>query len=102
MLPANGDTLPFDVAQCAAIIDEIDREFVSLLLARFRYSRRIGELKAQAKAPAFDPSRVASQKAAFVKACEDGGLDEPMARGIIDAIVDRVVAERLAAAAAEP
>lgn len=99
MLPAPSDTLPSDVAPCAAAIDGIDREFVSLLLARFCYSRRIGELKAQAKAPAFDPSRVASQKAAFVKACEDGGLDGHMARSIIDAIVDRVVAERLAAAA---
>jgi chorismate mutase len=94
--PISIDELPDDVSQCASRIDEIDRRIVELLLNRFQYSRHIGTLKAQLGAEPFDPVRVRDQKASFIGSCVRGGLDEKMARLVIDAILDEVVAERLA------
>jgi chorismate mutase len=94
--PMSTGALPNDVSQCASRIDEIDRRIVELLLNRFQYSRHIGTLKALLGAEPFDPLRVRDQKASFVDSCVRGGLDEKMAASVIDAILNEVVAERLA------
>ena len=87
--------LPDDVGQCAASIDKLDRQIVDLLILRFRLSRQIGALKAQLGAEPFDPRRIRQQTAVFVEMCEQGGLDEAMATSLIQAVLHRVVSERL-------
>ena len=82
------------IAHLAHDVDAIDDEIVRLLAERFRRSREIGVIKRDAGQPMFDPTRVASQKERFVRACKGVGLDEPMSLGLITLILDQVITER--------
>ena len=83
------------ITRLAGEIDSLDEEIVVLLSKRFRRSREIGLLKRQSGAPAFNQTRVSSQKEGFVASCRKAGLDEPMARALITLIIDQVIAERV-------
>lgn len=76
-------------------IDEIDDQIIGLLERRFRLSRAIGESKRESGEAPYDPERTYALTTRFMRKSIDRGLSAQMARILIGAIIDQVIAERL-------
>lgn len=87
---------PLDMPALMAEIDCLDKELVALLSRRFQCSREIGAIKRQKAQAPYDPARIRDQQLNFVRQCVEADLDERMAHQLIDIILQRVIAERLA------
>lgn len=76
-------------------IDEVDDQIIALLERRFALSRAIGESKSKSGEAPYDAERTYTLTTQFMRKSIDRGLSAQMARVLIGAIIDQVIAERL-------
>ena len=72
-------------------IDNIDAALVHVLAERFKYTQRVGHLKASAGMPAADPAREREQIARLRSLAEDSHLDPAFAESFLAFIVAEVI-----------
>ncbi len=97
--PAAPPAVPAEILTLRASIDNVDAALVHLLAERFKFTRRVGELKAQGGLPPADPERDRQQIARLTGIAEDAGLDPEFAEKFREFIVGEVIRhhERIAA-----
>ncbi|KAF0814646.1 P-protein [Andreprevotia sp. IGB-42] len=81
-------------------IDEIDRQLLALLAARFRVTDEVGQYKAAHALPAIDPVREQDQMHRVAEAATLQGLDPQFAQRVFRVVIDKVVENHRALAAA--
>jgi chorismate mutase len=84
-----------------ASIDNLDAALVYLLAERFKQTRRVGELKAQAALPPADPAREARQIARLRELAADADLDPVFAEKLLTFIISEVIRHHEAIAAGQ-
>lgn len=72
-------------------IDNMDSMLIHLLAERFKITRRVGELKAEAGLPPADPDREAEQIRRLRALAEESNLDPEFAEKVLGFIVAEVV-----------
>jgi chorismate mutase len=72
-------------------IDNIDAALVHLLAERFKCTQAVGELKAEAGLPPYDPAREAAQVARLKALAVESGLDPVFAAKFLAFIVAEVI-----------
>ena len=72
-------------------IDNIDAALVHLLAERFKFTQRVGHVKAAAGMPAADPSREQQQIARLRALAEEAHLDPAFAEAFLAFIVAEVI-----------
>lgn len=72
-------------------IDNIDAAVIHMLAERFKYTQRVGYLKAAAGMPAADPSREQTQVARLRALAEESHLDPAFAEKFLNFIVAEVI-----------
>ena len=80
-------------------IDNLDAALVYLLAERFKQTRQVGELKAQASLPPADPDREARQIARLKALAADAELDPIFAEKLLAFIITEVIRHHEAIAA---
>ncbi|NBD24391.1 chorismate mutase [Paenibacillus glycinis] len=80
-----------DLAELRANIDEIDRQMITLLAERFKYTEEVGIYKDQHGLSAQDPSREAQQFQKLALYAEQSGLNPRYAEQIYRHIMDLVI-----------
>jgi chorismate mutase len=93
-LDANGQLL-----RMRASIDNLDAALVYLLAERFKQTRQVGALKAQASLPPADPEREARQIARLRALAADAELDRVFAEKLLTFIISEVIRHHEAIAA---
>jgi monofunctional chorismate mutase, alpha proteobacterial type len=107
------DTTFFQVARLSAMardpeielrelrgsIDNIDAALIHLLAERFKNTKRVGRLKAQAMMPPSDPEREAWQIARLRRLAEEADLDPGFAEKFLEFILEEVIQHHEALAA---
>ena len=83
--------VPAELAGLRASIDNIDAALVHLLAERFKYTQRVGVLKAQAGLPPADPEREAEQVARLRALADQSGLDPEFAEKFLAFLVAEVI-----------
>ncbi|MBY0177679.1 MULTISPECIES: chorismate mutase [Curtobacterium] len=94
MNEARGTTDDDAVAELQGIrqsIDNIDAAVIHMLAERFKYTQRVGYLKAAAGMPAADPSREQTQVARLRALAEESHLDPAFAEKFLNFIVAEVI-----------
>ena len=95
--PATGDDPTADPAirqeilSLRASIDNIDAALMHLLSERFKFTHRVGELKAQAGVLPADPARDREQIQRLTSIADQAGLDPQFAEKFRDFIVSEVI-----------
>jgi chorismate mutase len=89
-LPDLGPTLP-ELAALRGSIDNIDAALVHLLAERFKFTQKVGELKADTGLPPADPAREAQQIGRLRALALDSGLDPVFAEKFVTFIVAEVI-----------
>ncbi|MDQ1513582.1 MAG: chorismate mutase [Microbacteriaceae bacterium] len=74
-----------------ASIDNIDAALVHLLAERFKFTQKVGHLKAAVGLPAADPSRERQQIARLRTLAEESHLDPAFAESFLSFIVAEVI-----------
>ncbi|MGH7910527.1 MAG: chorismate mutase [Candidatus Dormibacteraceae bacterium] len=77
-------------------LDELDERLVGVLEERFRVTREVGRLKAEAGLAAVDIRREERILTRLEMVAEQAGLDPDLLRGLYRQIFDAVVAEHRA------
>jgi chorismate mutase len=72
-------------------IDNIDAALVHLLAERFKFTQKVGTLKAQVGLPAADPEREKQQIQRLRALAEDAHLDPGFAEAFLNFIVAEVI-----------
>ncbi|MFE0727181.1 chorismate mutase [Streptomyces antibioticus] len=80
-----------EVDQLRESIDDIDAAVVHMIAERFKYTRRVGRLKAVHRLPASDPSREARQIARLREIAESVRLDPAFAKKLLRFIIAEVI-----------
>ncbi|MFF3064468.1 chorismate mutase [Oerskovia sp. NPDC057915] len=83
--------VPAEILRLRESIDNIDAALVHLLAERFKFTRRVGELKAQGGLPPADPARDQQQIARLTGIAESSGLDPAFAEKFREFIVSEVI-----------
>jgi chorismate mutase len=95
MEPTNGTPYPDEVmAELTAIrlsIDNIDAALVHMLAERFKFTQKVGRLKASSGMPASDPAREKVQIARLRSLAEESHLDPAIAEKFLNFIVAEVI-----------
>ncbi|HPZ49991.1 MAG TPA: chorismate mutase [Propionibacteriaceae bacterium] len=84
-------TVPRELADARASIDNLDAALLHLLAERFKITRRVGELKAAKGLPPADPDREDAQIARLRSLASESGLDPEFAEKFLTFIVREVV-----------
>lgn len=84
-------SVPPEILRLRESIDNIDAALMHLLAERFKFTRRVGELKAQGGLPPADPTRDAQQIARLTSIAELSGLDPAFAEQFREFIVNEVI-----------
>ncbi len=87
----SGELVPAELAEARDRIDDIDREMVELLAARFKLTHHVGLLKAEQALEALDESREAEKLSVLRKLCADKGLDAELITELFKRIMREVV-----------
>ena len=87
----SGELVPAELAEARDRIDDIDREMVELLAARFELTHQVGILKAKQALEALDESRQAEKLSVLRKLCADKGLDADLITELFKRIMGEVV-----------
>lgn len=72
-------------------IDNIDATLVYLLAERFKYTQRVGRLKAEHELPPSDPNREAAQIQRLKRLAADAELDPDFAEQFLNFIISEVI-----------
>ena len=72
-------------------IDNIDAALVHLLAERFKFTQRVGKLKATSGMPSADPAREAEQIARLRTLAQSARLDPDFAEKFLNFIVTEVI-----------
>jgi chorismate mutase len=83
--------VPPEILTLRESIDNIDAALMHLLAERFKFTRRVGELKAQGGLPPADPDRDQQQIARLTGIAEGAGLDPEFAEQFRAFIVHEVI-----------
>ncbi|MDY6055889.1 chorismate mutase [Micrococcus sp.] len=82
-------------------IDNIDASLVYLLAERFKFTQRVGELKARHDLPPSDPGREAAQIARLHALARDADLEPEFAEKFLTFIIAEVIRHHRAIAEAD-
>ncbi|MFE8013767.1 chorismate mutase [Streptomyces antibioticus] len=80
-----------ELDQLRESIDNIDAAVVHMIAERFKYTRRVGRLKAVHRLPPSDPSREARQIARLREIAESARLDPAFAEKLLHFIIAEVI-----------
>jgi chorismate mutase len=83
--------LPDEILTLRASIDNIDAALVHLLAERFKFTQRVGELKAAGGLPPADPTRDRQQIDRLTRIASSSGLDPDFAEKFREFIVAEVI-----------
>lgn len=72
-------------------IDNIDAALVHVLAERFKYTQRVGKLKAEHDLPPADPAREARQIERLRALAKEADLDPAFAEKFLNFIIDEVI-----------
>jgi chorismate mutase len=79
-------------------IDNIDAALVHLLAERFKFTRQVGELKAERSLPPADPAREAAQIERLQALAIEAKLDPEFAKKFLAFIIEEVIRHHQSAA----
>jgi chorismate mutase len=91
-----------ELAEIRASIDNIDAAMVYVLSERFKYTQRVGRLKAEHGLPPADPEREVAQIARLRSLAESAHLDPAFAEKFLNFIIEEVIRHHEAIAAEGP
>lgn len=83
--------VPGEILALRASIDNIDSALIHLLAERFKFTRRVGELKAVHGLPPADPARDREQIDRLTAIADAAGLDPNFAEQFREFIVSEVI-----------
>lgn len=84
-------TVPPELLDLRDSIDNIDAALIHILAERFKYTSRVGELKARLNLPAGDPAREERQITRLRSLATAAKLDPVFAEKLFKFIVDEVI-----------
>lgn len=87
----NNKKVPKELLEARDRIDQIDRNLVELLAARFELTHQVGVLKANQELSALDESREAEKLEELRQLCSDKGLDPELITELFRRIMEEVV-----------
>ncbi len=85
------DDVHAELEQIRSSIDNIDAALVHVLAERFKYTQRVGRLKAEHDLPPADPEREARQIARLRELAQQADLDPAFAEKFLTFIIDEVI-----------
>lgn len=85
------DDVQAELDQIRSSIDNIDAALVHVLAERFKYTQRVGRLKADHDLPPADPAREARQIERLRQLALDADLDPAFAEKFLNFIIDEVI-----------
>ena len=88
---AHDDSVPPELTALRQSIDNIDAALVHMLAERFKFTQRVGRLKAREGLPASDPGREKVQIARLRALAEESHLDPAIAEKFLNFIVAEVI-----------
>ncbi|MHA7132653.1 chorismate mutase [Oerskovia turbata] len=83
--------VPEEILRLRDSIDNVDAALMHLLAERFKFTRRVGELKARGGLPPADPARDRQQIERLTAIAESAGLDPAFAEQFREFIVSEVI-----------
>lgn len=87
--------LPAELLVLRGSIDNLDAAIVHIMAERFKFTKRVGELKAERGLPAADPDRERRQIARLRALAHQADLDPEFAEKLLGFIVSEVVQHHL-------
>lgn len=84
-----------------ASIDNVDATLVYLLAERFKFTQKVGLLKAEHQLPPSDPNREAAQVQRLRRLAQDADLDPAFAEKFVNFIISEVIRHHRALAEGE-
>ena len=85
------DATQAELEEIRASIDNIDAALIHVLAERFKYTKRVGKLKAEHNMPPADPERESRQVARLRTLAAEADLDPAFAEKFINFIIDEVI-----------
>lgn len=85
------DTTRAELEEIRASIDNIDAALIHVLAERFKYTKRVGKLKAEHDLPAADPAREERQITRLKALALEADLDPAFAEKFLNFIIAEVI-----------
>lgn len=85
------DATQAELEEIRASIDNIDAALIHVLAERFKYTKRVGRLKAEHNMPPADPDRESRQVARLRTLAAEADLDPAFAEKFINFIIEEVI-----------
>ncbi len=85
------DATQAELEEIRASIDNIDAALIHVLAERFKYTKRVGRLKAEHNMPPADPERESRQVARLRTLAAEADLDPAFAEKFINFIIEEVI-----------
>ncbi|MBC7633449.1 chorismate mutase [Aeromicrobium sp.] len=85
------DATKAELEEIRASIDNIDAVLIHALAERFKYTKRVGKLKAEHDLPPADPERESRQIARLRALAIEADLDPAFAEKFLTFIIDEVI-----------
>ncbi len=85
------DATQAELEEIRASIDNIDAALIHVLAERFKYTKRVGKLKAEHNMPPADPDREARQISRLRDLATEADLDPAFAEKFINFIIEEVI-----------
>lgn len=85
------DPIPQELLELRASIDNVDAALVYLLAERFKYTQKVGRLKAKLNLPSADPTRESAQIERLRALAHGAKLDPDFAEKFLSFIIREVI-----------
>ncbi len=85
------DATQAELEEIRASIDNIDAALIHVLAERFKYTKRVGKLKAEHGMPPADPDRESRQITRLRALAAEADLDPAFAEKFINFIIEEVI-----------